>query len=341
MDEFCYRHHVKCIIKPGLVTEVSLLKGFDSLRWDDQQRLKKGLGFESDDAGKKSAAAAEDAAEPVALIANVKYSGGNKTCDGCTESFGRGVPRAVMTEGGATYHLDEECWKLPAGITTASLSGYEKLKVPDREHLREMIEKVNPASAAVNSKVTESPEEKAARESSEAVWKAKDSIKKEYNAWELKALLRYNDQAWLGLGPSDVIDRVAEAMVNGALPKCPECKGALRPSSGNMIKCTAHLNAWARCSFEAKNAEIKRNKWKTPSLPTLEKQVDLAKDDQANKNNAFNDGPGAVESFQGLVFVVLGSWPTQADDLKKIEAGGGSVSSTFTQKVTHGTYLLF
>lgn len=326
-----------------MVTEVSLLKGFDSLRWDDQQRLKKALGFEADDATKKTSAPAEEEdAEPVALIANVKYSGGNKTCDGCTESFGRGIPRAVMTEGGATYHLDEECWKLPANITTDAISGYEKLKIPDREHLREMIEKVNPASASVNSKVVESAEAKAARESSEAIWKAKDSIKKEYNAWELKALLRYNEQAWLGLGPTDVIDRVAEAMVNGALPKCPECKNiALRPASAGIIKCSAHINAWTRCTFESKSAEIKRNKWKTPTLPTLEKQVDLAKDDQANKNNAFHDGPSAADIFQGLVFIVLGSWPTHADDVKKIEAGGGTISSTFTQKVTHGTLRIF
>ena len=314
------------------------------MRWDDQQRLKKALGFADTDDTKKPAAADAVSAEAVELIATVKYSGGNKTCAGCTIAFARSIPRGVIAESGLTYHLDATCWKLPATITTAALAGYEKLKVPDRETMLAMIEAINPASAAVNSKVTESAEQKAARESSEAIWKAKDDIKKQYNAWELKAILKHNDQHWHGLGPSELIDRVAEGMVNGALPKCPECKGPLRPSSvAGKIKCSGHLSAWSRCSYEADNSEVKRTKWKSPSATVLDKLIGVVKDEQADKKNAFLDGPTtdanapAADAFKGLVFVILGDWDSQDDDVSKIEVGGGTISNTFTAKVTHGT----
>lgn len=341
------RHHSKCILKSGLITEIGLLKGFEGLRWDDQQSVKKALGFESEGGaagggGKKGAKAA--AAEQHDDIANVKYSGGEKTCTHCSTAFKRGDARAVMMgeKEGETYHIAEECLvsALPKHVTTALLVGFEKLKEEDRNELKAIVDKVNPNAGAPA--VTESAEAKAAREMSEKLWKAKDDIRGKYNGWQLKAILKHNDQSWMGLGPTELVDRVAEGIVNGALPKCTECNSnALAPHSGQMIKCHGNISAWSRCTFEAKNADIKRAKWKNPAATTLDKLVEVVKEEQADKKNAFLGGPTtdaatpAADAFRGLVFVTLGTWKGEDEDIAKIEQGGGSVSSTFTAKVTH------
>ena len=341
------RHHAKCILKPGSITDITLLKGFDGLRWDDQVKVKKLLGFADDTAGgggasKSPSTKSSVPSDAIEDYAKIGYSGGNKKCDSCGEVFKARTLRVVVTEDGETFHADSECWSIPAQVATSSLVGFEKLKADDREEVEAVVLEANPSlsSSGKASASSESPEAKAAREASERLWKAKDEIREKYNSFELKAILQHNDQEWHGLGPTELVDRVADGMVNGGLPKCGECGGHMRPASGGKVKCHGHLSAWSRCTFETNASDIKRNKWKTPAASTLVKLVESVKDEQQGKKNAFLDGPQdsntpAPDAFKGLVFVLLGGWDEQEDDTTKITQGGGSVSNTFTAKVTH------
>lgn len=263
------RHHYKCVLKVGVLTDINLLVGFDSLRWDDQQVIRKALGFESLAVTATAVAVEED------------EDGGKKG-------------KAKKAGGRA-----------------------KKTAIP----------------------VTEEPEEvRKQREASEKLWKTKDEVKSKYGKEELRAILKHNNQSYLGLSPGELIDRVADGMVNGALPLCKECHGHLHPSGASKVKCHGHLSAWSRCTFEAEMKDIVRAKWKNPSAATIDKLMDEIKDEKAAEK-AYATGAGedgaVSDSFKGLVFVLLGDWETQDDDVAKIEQGGGTVSSTFTPKVTH------
>jgi poly [ADP-ribose] polymerase len=343
-------HHSKCILKAGLLSDIQLLKGFDSLRWDDQQKVKKALGFDADVSGGAAAAgaapasgkksAAKKSAAVVEDYGEVKYAGGKRKCDTCGNIFKSRMMRVIVSEDGSTYHADEECWEIPKKVGMDSLMGVEKLEEEDREVIQALIEAANPETASAPAPVVESEEVKAARELSEKLWKAKDTLKSQYSGWELKAILKHNDQEWQGLGPSELVDRVADGQVKGALPKCSECSGPLRPASGQKVKCHGHISAWSRCTFEADEATIKRGKWKNPAAATIAKLVDVVKEEQASTKNAFHDGPTDTnvpphDAFKGCVFVTIGTWKEIDDDSTKIEQGGGTIASSFTAKVTH------
>ena len=41
-----YWYHFGCFFKKAMPRDTSLIKGFDSLRWDDQQKIKQKMGLE-------------------------------------------------------------------------------------------------------------------------------------------------------------------------------------------------------------------------------------------------------------------------------------------------------
>lgn len=64
-------------------------------------------------------------------------------------------------------------------------------------------------------------------------------------------------------GLPKLLERCADGMMYGALPKCPECKGQLDIGKfGRDIRCKGFLSEWTRCSF--KTPTIERNDWIIP-----------------------------------------------------------------------------
>lgn len=65
------------------------------------------------------------------------------------------------------------------------------------------------AATQVESDPKRKKEEEEERKRVEKLWKIKDSLKAKYNANEMKAILKYNDQSTSG-GPSDLLERLAD-----------------------------------------------------------------------------------------------------------------------------------
>ena len=61
------------------------------------------------------------------------------------------------------------------------------------------------------------------QEQSEAIWKYRDKLQNEVSTVAMRGLLEYNNQ-WVVNSESDLLARLSDAMVFGALSKCPECK---------------------------------------------------------------------------------------------------------------------
>lgn len=55
----------------------------------------------------------------------------------------------------------------------------------------------------------------------------------------------------------------ADAMLFGALPKCPLCSGHLR-YSGGMYRCHGYLSEWSKCSYSVTDIKRDKGKWKIP-----------------------------------------------------------------------------
>lgn len=95
-----------------------------------------------------------------------------------------------------------------------------------------------------------------------ALWALKDDLKKHVSTGELREMLEANDQESSG-SELDLRDRCADAMLFGALPKCPLCSGHLR-YSGGMYRCHGYLSEWSKCSYSVTDVKRDKGKWKIP-----------------------------------------------------------------------------
>lgn len=95
-----------------------------------------------------------------------------------------------------------------------------------------------------------------------ALWALKDDLKKHVSTGELREMLEANDQESSG-SELDLRDRCADAMLFGALPKCPLCSGHLR-YSGGMYRCHGYLSEWSKCSYSVTDIKRDKGKWKIP-----------------------------------------------------------------------------
>ena len=81
---------------------------------------------------------------------------------------------------------------------------------------------------------------------------------------DLKERLKKNDQKCSG-SKAELIDRVADGMVRGRIPRCPKCgAGRLRYDSENSLyRCPGYMDDtdFVFCRFKANADEVKRDKW--------------------------------------------------------------------------------
>jgi len=77
----------------------------------------------------------------------------------------------------------------------------------------------------------------------------------------LKDLLKMNDQSSSG-SKQDLLEKVADGMLNGALPRCPKCGGGRLKVLGNMYICPGFMedDEFKDCDFTS--MDIKRTAWK-------------------------------------------------------------------------------
>eukprot|EP01118_Nematostelium_gracile_P011538 TRINITY_DN410_c0_g2_i2.p1 TRINITY_DN410_c0_g2~~TRINITY_DN410_c0_g2_i2.p1 ORF type:complete len:229 (+),score=82.45 TRINITY_DN410_c0_g2_i2:35-721(+) len=161
-------HHAACFFKKKPGTKVSQLKGFSTLRPNDQPKIKKFCGEET---GEKRKAKEEDE--------------------------------------------EDEDEKKPK----------KKQKKGEKEEKKEEVD----------------PDAK-------KIWEMRDLVIGFCTTKDMKEILDLNKQYSKG-GKEDLALRIADGIVKGALPQCPECKnGALSFSEGK-YKCKHHATEWSRCTY--------------------------------------------------------------------------------------------
>uniref|UniRef100_A0A1I8IHU9 Poly [ADP-ribose] polymerase n=1 Tax=Macrostomum lignano TaxID=282301 RepID=A0A1I8IHU9_9PLAT len=80
----------------------------------------------------------------------------------------------------------------------------------------------------------------------EEFWRIRDQLERNVSKAALIGLLEHNSQG-VPSGESNLLDRVADAMLFGALAPCAECKAGQLAYSSAGYKCTGMLSEWAKC----------------------------------------------------------------------------------------------
>ncbi|KAG5455232.1 Poly [ADP-ribose] polymerase 1 [Clonorchis sinensis] len=257
--------HFRCFFTGKIkIQATSEIKNFDSLRWEDQEKIRSALGS-SDGI----------TTPPTTLKFSIKLALPGLNCTTC-----KGVllqERHMIHEGDkestVDYHLS--CFlrsnHCPEDITT--LAGFKKLKQVDRdavtlahtEATKENLKRARPAEAndkgpaAKKTKVDKpaaDDEQNALRHQSNRLWKLRGNLEREVSKDALIGLLEYNGQH-VPSGLSNLLEAVSDAMVFGALLDCPSCKNGPLHYSNGQYKCTAMATEWAKCLFTTRDPERK------------------------------------------------------------------------------------
>ncbi|XP_042046577.1 poly [ADP-ribose] polymerase 1-like isoform X1 [Salvia splendens] len=293
-------NHASCILrKAKLIKLVDDVEGLESLRWDDQQRIRKYV----EDAVVSSSTAVQDVECGVDVSPSARA-----TCRSCKEKIAKGELRiSTKPQGQGARALSwnhAKCY-----LDTASnpqlekFSGLDSLTASDRATLQSLVKKpsapggtklehdekgdlqqAEPKGGAKRKRALESDDtplrktssskntkdlkdEKPALENqlemqSKSLWALKDDLKKHVTTSELKEMLEVNEQDSKG-SELDLRARCADGMFFGALAKCPICSGCLHYSSG-MYRCSGYLSEWSKCSYASHEPQRIKGKWKIP-----------------------------------------------------------------------------
>lgn len=275
--------HYACFWKRarGVCTEE--IHGFDSLRWEDQQKIKTKIaeGGGAGDAGAGTSSSGKDYTTEYA-------KSGKSTCRGCQDKIAKDKVRISKKDFESVrakmygpqdlwHHVDcfvENRDELQFGteMNPKDITGFSNLKKEDQDMLIEKLGKGGSSAkkrkggevkgaGGKKKKTEETAEEKALKEQSQLIWKYRDALQKDVNNSAMKLLLELNGQD-IPSGESKLLDRVADCMAFGALEKCPECKDGQLAYATDGYRCTGNMTEWTKCMYKTKTP--KRKAFKVP-----------------------------------------------------------------------------
>ncbi|XP_060555294.1 poly [ADP-ribose] polymerase 1-like [Ruditapes philippinarum] len=362
--------HYACFWKRARKVTTEDIYGFDSLRWEDQQKIKEkvaGSGGGDGDAGEGSSSSASQ-------DFNTDYAKSSQSvCRGCEDKIKKGELRISRKDYESVrakmygpcdlwHHVDcfiEKRDELDFGtdMNPDKIKGFSNLKKEDQELLIEKLGKgssgkkrkgdTSKGAGGKKKKQEETEEEKALREQSQLLWKFRDDLKKDVENSAMKLLLELNGQA-IPAGESKLLDRVADCMVFGALEKCPECKDGQLVYSADGYHCTGNMTEWTKCMYKTKTP--KRKAFKVPKeyhdvecLKTYKyvkrERVFPAvtvRTTEGPVSSSMDSADGAVNfhPLEGMKFVVSGKFTkTKAEVSKTVTKLGGTVVTRCDDKV--------
>uniref|UniRef100_A0A2Z5U1X2 Poly [ADP-ribose] polymerase n=1 Tax=Reticulitermes speratus TaxID=60591 RepID=A0A2Z5U1X2_9NEOP len=270
-------YHFMCFFGRQRPKTVGDISHFESLRWEDQEKIKakiEGGGGggggnnvgSSKGKGKKRTAATAHSGLKDFTIEYAKSS--RSTCRGCEEKIMKDEVRiskkdfesenAKMYGGQERWHHVECFAKLRDELefweSGDCLPGIKSLKKEDQQLVKERLPKVErkekPADEAdgpTPPKKMKSDKEDKIKEQNKLMYKYRDQLKKVLKKKDLQYLLEYNDQD-IPSGEDRMLDRLSDIMTFGALGRCDECKaGQFVFRSGVGYQCEGDLTEWTKC----------------------------------------------------------------------------------------------
>ncbi|KAL5712187.1 NAD(+) ADP-ribosyltransferase [Ranunculus cassubicifolius] len=290
-------NHASCILKKAnQIKTLDDVYGLDSLRWEDQQKIRKYVegGVSSSSTASSSATVKECGVEV--------SSTSRATCKLCNQKIIKGevrISRKPEGQGprGLAWHHAKCFLESSPSTQVEKLSGWDSLSALDQESVHSLVKKDSPTNKKENTstagtkrkmatssgpkskvpkteeavylddeptkkKTTASDLESMLEGQSKRLWAINDELKKNVTTAELKAMLEANNQYSAG-SEFDLRDHCADGMLFGALGPCPICSGPLCYSGGH-YRCRGYLSEWSKCSYTTTEPKRLQEKWKVP-----------------------------------------------------------------------------
>jgi len=292
--------HSNCFFTRNRPTAVGEIAHFDSLRWEDQEKISKriadgpGADFvEKGKKGKKSVKGSGGLTDGTMLSDfRTEYSkSGAAKCRTCEEKIAKGEVRICKKDyddDRAKQYGPLDRWhhlacfsknreQLMFFCSGEKLAGLNTLSQEDQDQLTSNLPKLKrkveangsdePDSKKIKLEAKEDPEEKAQKDEmkkqNKKMFYYRDLLKKHLKKQELYSLLEHNNQE-IPTGEDRALDRLSDIMTFGALEPCMECSGGqLVYQSGVGYKCQGDLSEWTKC--QVKSVNPKRREFKVPS----------------------------------------------------------------------------
>ncbi|XP_014252361.1 poly [ADP-ribose] polymerase [Cimex lectularius] len=350
-------YHFICFFTKQRPKSVGDIAHFDSLRWDDQEKLKAKLMEASGapitaKAGKKASKRGNEGMKNPALKDfKVEYAKSSRAmCRGCDLKLSKGEVRiskkdfesenARMYGGQDRWHHVECFVKLRTNLefyeSGALLPGLNELKAEDQKTVKDALPKIDPP-ATVKDETDGPPPEKKKKESNstgeneemkkqnKTMYKYRDSLKA-LTKTQLTQLLVYNNQED-PVGTDRKLDRLADVMTFGALLPCEACKGNFVYRTGVGYQCQGDISEWSKC--EQVEQTPKRTLFKVPEdlankFPFLEKykckignRIILDVKPTVSSESVETNKVERFAPFRNMVFFLVGKTPTPKAELKK------------------------
>ncbi|XP_021365761.1 poly [ADP-ribose] polymerase 1-like isoform X2 [Mizuhopecten yessoensis] len=354
--------HFACFWKRARVEDANHIHGFDALRWEDQEKIKEKVA-----GGGGGGGGGGDAGGATSGDYETEYAkSGRSGCRGCGDNIAKGAVRIAVKDFESQraklygpqnlwYHVDcfvseREDLEFTTDKNPDKIKGFNRLKKEDQEELFTKLgkgEKIKKRkgdakgdAGGKKAKKEETEEEKQLREQSQLIWKNRDLLSKSVSNNAIKVMLQLNNQE-LPTGESRLLDACADALVFGALEKCPECKKGQLVYSAVGYKCSGDMTEWTKCMYITKTP--KRKTFKIPKeyhdVPYL-KSFKFQKRERLFNSAAvasslegsmdtMDSGAGpssSTQSLEGMKFVITGKTAKPKEELaREITRLGGFV----------------
>ncbi|XP_028396308.1 poly [ADP-ribose] polymerase 1-like isoform X2 [Dendronephthya gigantea] len=293
--------HYGCFFKKKFgLSNVSEVNGFDSLRWDDQEKIRGKLSGGGSQAGGTSMV---DGPAPDDSLAVEYAKSSRSSCKSCEDKFDKGdlrvgknmEPSPDSTAFGRVsmmmhwFHVD--CFvkkrldlEVEYDVTAEMFPGFSTLTKEDQALLQEKLGtsgtkgkkggKKRKGSATVEAKVKQNKKMKEeVKEKTENEKEEEEALKAQNKRiWEIRDALKnectLNDLRDMLAendqsdfgGESVLLDRCADGMAFGALKRCSECKRGHFNYKNDGYYCSGNITEWTKCTHVTKDPE--RTAWK-------------------------------------------------------------------------------
>ena len=263
--------HYSCFFERNRPKTVLDIEGFNELRWDDQEKIKKKLG----DPG--------DGTINLTKISDflIEYAAsGRASCRTCEEKLLKGELRiSVMGHderyGAVKRWRHPKCFKdsmeeVGFGHDVAKVPGYSSLKSEDQKMLKELLKvevsRKKPRTEETTEDESNKQEAKKPKVDNEVlakqnkkIWKLIDKLKL-LEKKEVRTFVEENVTT-LPRGDTELYQCAADILIFGATEPCPECKGQVFAKS-DAYHCSGQVSAYTSCLYTSK--DHKRKAFKVP-----------------------------------------------------------------------------
>ncbi|VVB07527.1 unnamed protein product [Arabis nemorensis] len=365
-------HHADCVLKKTKqIKLVDDVEGLESLRWEDQQKIRKYVESGAGNSTSTSSSGGNAKLEYGIEVSQTSRAG----CRKCSEKILKGEVRIFSKpEGpgnkGLMWHHAKCFLEMSSSTDLESLSGWRSIPDSDQEALLPLVKKADTGATGTetaearqtNSKAgtkrrmnsDDNEKSKLAKTSLEMstrgalqpcskerdmeaqtkeLWDLKDDLKKYVTTAELREMLEANEQSPRG-SELDLRDKCADGMMFGPLALCPLCSGHLS-FSGGVYRCHGYISEWSKCSHCTYDPDRIKGKWKIPEETENQFLLKWNKSQKSVKPKRILNpvSPGGMSQGQGSKDGAGSLRSEKLEDLRVSIAGSSKERQAWKKKI--------